>query len=86
MIRVKEQNVAIEGNAIDLLSEYGLLTAEMFATSIPEDMICRTIKLAFEIKGIDIIKLITCDLEMTENLKQAIEDYKQSRENKKESD
>ena len=77
MIKVDNTDMHIEGTGIELLSEYGLLTTKLLEMEkLPRKYVCETIKLAFELLDVNIMEIITCDLELTDQLKQEIENFK----------
>lgn len=83
MIKVKGGEIHIEGTCEEILSEFGTLTAHLLRRfEFPNELICKTIKLSFDLSNVNILDLITTDLEMTEELKAEVERQRKEFEEK----
>ena len=83
MIKVKEGEIHLKGTGAEILSEFGTLTAHLLRrVDFPNELICKTIKLSFDLSNANILDLITTDLEMTEELKAEVEKQRKEFEEK----
>lgn len=83
MIKIKGGEIHLKGTGAEILSEFGVLTTHFLKRyDFPNELICKTIKLSFDLSNVNILDLITTDLEMTEELKAEVEKQRKEFEEK----